>query len=281
MKKVLQDYKIIRLKVLIILPLMILSLTTGCGSDDKIKIGAIQYMNLTEETLAEMRGEMVEAKLIPSNYEYVFFSNMSAMLAALQAGQIAAMSTYEGVADYLVLQNQDLEWVPHESGLVDLFCCAMLKENVALKAEFDAAIQQMRQDGTLTELVKTYISAHVQEEASPHIEMPTFYGADTIKIGVTGDLPKMDYILPDGIPAGFNTAVLAEISRRIGKNFMLVQVDSGARAAALASGEVDVIFWSVFPEGTAGLSAGFDRPDNMIFTVPYFSDRIGYVRLKE
>lgn len=257
-------------------------LMTGCGSEnDKVKIGTIQYMDATEETIAEIRGELVKANLIPSNQEYVFFSNMSTMLAALQSGQIAAMTTYEAVADYLITQNQNLEWKPHESGAVDMFCCAMLEKNVALKDEFDKAIKEMQKDGTLATLVKTYISAHVQEEASPSVEMPTFYDAPVIKIGVTGDLPKMDYVLPDGIPAGFNTAVLAEISRRIGKNFMLVQVDSGARAAALVSGEVDVIFWSVFPKGMEGIPAGYDRPAGMIFTEPYFSDGIGYVRLKK
>ena len=257
-------------------------LMTGCGSEnDKVKIGAIQYMNLTDETIAEIRGEMVQAEVIPEDHEYVFFTNMSSMLAALQAGQIEAFNTYQTVGDYLVTQNQNLEWIPSNRGVVDMFCCAMLEKNVALKDEFDKAIRQMQKDGTLTALVKNYISAHVQEESSPNVDMPTFYDASLIKIGVTGDLPKMDYVLPDGIPAGFNTAVLAEISRRIGKNFMLVQVDSGARAAALASGEVDVIFWSVMPEGMEGIPTGFDRPAGMIFTEPYFSDEIVYVRLKK
>ena len=203
------------------------------------------------------------------------------MLAALQAGQIKAFSTYQTVAEYLVTQNQNFEWMPADKRAVDMFCCAMLEKNVAMKDDFDKAIKEMQKDGKLTALVKTYISAHVQEEASPKVDMPTFYGAPVIKIGVTGDLPKMDYILPNGLPAGFNTAVLAEISRRIEKNFMLVQVDSGARAAALASGEVDVIFWSVFPEGTEGIPAAYDRPEGMIFTEPYFSDEIVYVRLKK
>lgn len=256
-------------------------LMAGCGSEsDKVKIGVIQYMNVTEETLAEIRGEKVKAKQIPSNHEYIFFNNMSTMLAALQAGQIDALSTYETVANYLVTQNQDLEWVTSNSGIIDMFCCAMREEDVALKTEFDEAIKQMRQDGTFTALVKTYISATTHEDTAPSIDMPTFYDAPLIKIGVTGDLPKMDYILPNGIPAGFNTAVLAEISRRIGKNFMLVQVDSGARAAALASGEVDVIFWAVTPEGMDGLPADFDRPEHMIFTEPYFSDAIVHVKLK-
>ena len=203
------------------------------------------------------------------------------MTSALLAGQIDELSTYETVADYLINQNQRLERAPDDNGMIDMFCCALREDEVELKTEFDTAIRAMRQDGTFTRLLKDYMSNINHSVIPKPIEMPTFYDAQTIRIGVTGDLPRMDYIRADGVPAGFNTAVLAEISRHIGKNFMLVQVDSGARAAALASGEVDVIFWSVFPEGINGLSAGFDRPDNMIFTVPYFSDRIGYVRLKE
>ena len=61
---------------------------------------------------------------------------------------------------------------------------------------------------------------------------------------MTGALPPMDYVAADGTPAGFNTAQLAEISQRIGKNIELVVVDSVDRAAALASGTVDAVFWT-------------------------------------
>ena len=109
------------------------------------------------------------------------------------------------------------------------------------------------------------------------VTLPTFYGAETIKIGVTGDLPLLDYIRPDGVPAGFNTAILAEISNRIKKNFVLVQVDSGARVTALSSEKVDVIFWAVVSEDKR--IGDIDRPEGMIFTKPYFSDEIVHVRL--
>ena len=74
--------------------------------------------------------------------------------------------------------------------------------------------------------------------------MPLIEGAETIKVAITGLMPPIDYIAPDGTPAGFNTAVLAEISKRIGKNIELVQVNSLGRATALASGTVDVVFWT-------------------------------------
>ena len=76
------------------------------------------------------------------------------------------------------------------------------------------------------------------------VEIAKIDGAETVRVGVTGDLPPIDYVDEAGIPAGFNTAVLAEISRRTGKNIELVSIDSGARSIALSQGKVDVVFWS-------------------------------------
>lgn len=199
---------------------------------------------------------------------------------ALQSRQIDEMSIYESVAKYFVNHNQNFELMPQEPVLTDIFCCAMREEDAALKKEFDAAILQMSRNGTLSRLVKRYIAEVNFDDTPPIIRMPEFYNKSMIKIGVTGDLPMLDYIRPDGLPAGFNTAVLAEISQIIQKNFVLVQIESGERAIALTSGEVDVIFWAVVPDIKSGIPDDFDRPKGMIFTQPYFSDEIVHVRLK-
>ena len=78
------------------------------------------------------------------------------------------------------------------------------------------------------------------------IEFEQFEG-DPIKVAVTGSLPPMDYVAADETPAGFNTAVLAEIGKLLGKNIELLQVDSVGRALALSQGNVDVVFWTRGP----------------------------------
>lgn len=250
-------------------------LLTGCGADNTIKIGTIKYLNVNEDALIKSYAPTKDA----NQYEPIFFDNISGAVAALQAGQIDELSTYECVGNYLVYQNQNLVSTTNNPVLVDMFCCAMREEDTALKAEFDAAINEMNVDGTLTRLIKTYIHDANHGDNLTAIEMPAFYDDSMIKIGVTGDLPIFDYIRADNTPAGFNTAVLAEISKRIGKNFMLVQVDSGARAVALQSGEIDVIFWVVTPKEDRNLPKDFDKPEGVILTVPYFSDEIVHVKL--
>lgn len=68
--------------------------------------------------------------------------------------------------------------------------------------------------------------------------------AEALLVAVTGDLPPMDYVTTDGQPAGYNVAVLAEVGRRISRNIEFVPISAAARAMALASNQVDVVFWS-------------------------------------
>ena len=267
---------------------------TGCGGDsdnkkssntEELKLGMIRHLNITETLLdnyfekAASRMKQTADMRAP---KHIFFDNMPAMISALQSGQIDKISTYDSVAKYLLAKNAAMEIssdrVPKVS---DSFCCGLREDSADLKSELDAAILKLYADGTLANLVKTYITDIKAYEDLPAVDMPNFDGAETIKVAVTGDLPPLDYISADGKPAGFNTAMLAAISQQIGKNFELVDVDSGARAAALTSGQVDVVFWVAVPLNNTLAPPNCDKPDGMILTEAYFSDEITHVEFKE
>ena len=267
------------MKVLLPALIVALILMTGCGADnDSVRVGTLKYLNVEEATLDKVLDDKVQSGEKKS--KHIFFDNMNSLTAALQSGQIDEMGIYRTVAIYMINNNPNQQWTMSEPVMSNVFCCAMREEDAALKKEFDNAIVTLTKNGTLPKLVKAYVHEFSTSDIPPAIELPTFYGAETIKIGVTGDLPLLDYIRADGLPAGFNTAVLAEISRRLEKNFVLVQIDSGARAIALTSGEVDVIFWAASPKSDENIPADFDKPDGVILTTPYFSDDIVHVRLR-
>lgn len=260
----------------LVLILAVMIFLTGCGSDDDtIKVGTIKYLNITEE---EFNEALHKSGKLPDNRKFFFYENLNTMTAALLAGQIDEMSIYRTVALYLTANHPEHQWEMSSPVVSDSFCCALRTEDLELKKEFDAAIKQITKDGTLTKILKHYLDETVRGVEPSAVELPTIYGAPTLKIGVTGDLPLLDYIQPDGIPAGFNTAVLAEISRIIGKNFVLVQIESGARAIALTSNQVDAIFWAVEPEGNI-LPGNFDKTDGMIFTDHYFTDGVVHIKI--
>ncbi len=174
----------------------------------------------------------------------------------------------------------------------------------------------MKEDGTLDALIGKYIT---DAASDPEPAEFTKTDGETIRVAITGELPPMDYVAPDGTPAGFNTALLAELGRRLNRNIELLQVDSSGRAAALASGTVDLVFWTNGADGrgrggrqTAEEHAAFlaemeqqrtkeqdelmrslnggldyekvrnmDIPDGTISTQPYFNDLMILIGLKK
>ena len=131
----------------------------------------------------------------------------------------------------------------------------------------------MRDDGTLEKLTKQYITDLKVGEEPDAVEIQRFDGADTIKVAITGDLPPLDLVLADGKAAGFNTAVLSEIGKRLQKNIELVQIESAARAAALESGRVDISFWAIVPISEI-IPADADKPAGIILSTPYYRGKI-------
>ena len=257
------------MRKIFLLLLMILTVS-GCGSSgDKqqpIKVGTLTQLNTTPEQAAKYSG----------GGEMNFYDNFNSMQMALSAGNINSIQTYGSVAKYMTANNPDYQ-IDETVSLVDNFCCAMREDDVDLKNAFNAAIEAMKADGTLDALVDKYVT-HFDENPIA-VEIPHIDGAETIRVGITGDLPMLDFVLADGKPAGFNTAVLAEISKRIGKNIELVQIESAARAAALTSGHVDVVFWVVVPADDSNRPKDFDKPEGVAVTAPYYQDVVVNVNL--
>ncbi len=201
---------------------------------------------------------------------------------AIESGDVQEISVYKCVAEYLIAKNDKLEIVPDNalSSIEYSFCFAVLKDNAELKSVLDKAVDEMKSDGTLNKLIDEYIINFDKGKTPPKIEIPVTEGAPMIKVGVTGDLPPLDFMTPDNIPAGFNTALLAEVAKRLGKNIEFVQVETGSRAVALTSKFVDMVFWAVVPFGNSDIPVDIDKPDGLDLSTPYFKDSVAHVKLK-
>ena len=149
-------------------------------------------------------------------------------------------------------------------------------DGAALRDRFNEALNAMKADKTLNHFKTNYI-ANPGVETPEAVQFAKFDGAETIKVAVTGDLPPIDYIAPDGTPAGFNTAMLAELGKRMKVNIQLVQVEAGARAAALSSQRADVVFWF---QVRAGEDVQPDVPKGVILSEAYY-DWTKYLHIRK
>jgi polar amino acid transport system substrate-binding protein len=270
------------------------SMLAGCGPTDDphkssggkpLKLGMLTNMNISEQQQAELMKEAGPRGSFPVNmvYDITYYDNLNSMQMGLESKSIDEMSTYQCVSDYLLARNDkfaqtDFKQVKLEDG----FCCAVREEDKELLEEMNKAISAMKDDGTLDKLVQEYIK-DVKAGEEPHaVELEKAEGRRILKVAVTGDLPPIDLVLADGKPAGFNTAVLSEVGKRLQRNIEIVQVDSGARAAALSGKTVDVIFWAVIPEDKFNVRPkDFDLPKGAATTVPYYKDEIVHLAVKK
>lgn len=270
------------------------ALFTGCGSQstDKpsqdsgkdVQLGMLSHMNTTESNMGDFYNKLVEKAGIKDadKFRPKFYDNLRVMQMAVESGDVTQISLYKCVAEYLVANNDKFEIVPNDAlnKIQDSFCFAVRKDDTQLKADLDKVIGEMKADGSLDKLINEYIINADKKQSPPKIDIPKVEGAPTIKFGVTGDLPPLDYVNADNTPAGFNTALLAEVAKRLGRNIEIVDIETDGRAIALTSKHIDVVFWAIVPFGGGDMPADIDKPEGLELSAPYFKDSVAHIKLK-
>ncbi len=247
-----------------------------------VKIGLLTRQNLSEDKLNSL---LKEKDSSGQAMVVTYYDNLSAMQMGLDAGNIQTMRIYKSVASYLTERDKNVIVKEVADHPMDEFCFGVRKEDETLKADLDRVIAEMKADGTLDKLSKEYVTGLKKGEEPPAVTLPFQPGDVPLRIAVTGDLPPLDLVKADGNAAGFNTAILAEIGKRLKCSIEVVQVASGGRAAALTSKKADVVFWTVVPvekktnNEAVGLKGLFmprdaDVPEGMSLTNPYFTDEL-------
>ena len=269
-------------RLMIMIIMLTVMLTIGCGGEApkegvSVKLGLIRHLNATETQMEELLTRVQEEEGVGVvKYAATYYDSLKLMQMGLESGSVEQMSVYSAVADYLMAQVDNYAAAEDKTlkMLSDDFCLAVRAQDVELKGELDKAISELKADGTLDALIEKYI----KEQETTAVEMPT--GGEVLKVAVTGDLPPLDYVSAEGKAAGFNTALLAELGKRLNRSVEIIAIESGARAAALSSGQVDVVFWVAVPRGD-NMPKDIDAPENIILSEPYFKDDVKHLKLKK
>ena len=268
--------------------LLLLAVSAGvCFAEEaaprKIREGLLVYSNMSTEEYGDFLDVNFSQNLWnlygncnPAYSAYVnpradiheTFESVTEMVMALDAGKVDRIEFPEPVGKYFLRQNNKTgKYVPYWLAQgVNYYLSMGFKEGNKWFEPFNAAIKAMNEDDTLLLLKAKYVD-YVKDDMKL-ITFERFPDAETVKIAVTGDMPPIDYVAADGTPAGFNTALLAEIGRRLKVNIEILSVSAGARAAALSSGRADGVFWFWYDKQT---KTPRDIPAGVSLTEPYYS----------
>ena len=244
-----------------------LVLAVSCSACASVRVGALSKLNVDDSEFGIFQRSTMWTNLSRHSGDdvIVFYDTIMSMLMSLGAGDIDEVDLPGIVGAYVLNSRPDYKISCVVRTKPEYLAFGFLKDkNESLRDEFNEALKAIKDDGTLSALTARYMKVDGLPES---VEFERFPAADTIRVAVTGDLPPIDYVGTDGKAAGFNTALLAEIAKRLKVNIKLVYVNSGSRTAALTSGRADVVFWYQLTEGNA---KQYDVPDSVIVSDAYY-----------
>ena len=267
-----------RVFAIILAGLMLLSLAACGGKDEKGGTGAMDgfvEMDGFAQALQNHYAEKHDIKR-PDNKNY---SNLSAAILDLQNGNIDELVCNKTTGEYILAHNEGFELLSEGRKKETNFSMMTMDSNKEVFDILNNAIVEMKADGTLDSLIENELKSYINSDSEAK-DLPKFDGARTIKIGVTGDLPPMDFVAVNGKAAGFNIALLTEIANRAQVNIELVQIETGARPMALSSNKVDAVFWTKSLTCSECNETFVEEIKGTLVTESYFSDYVTQINLK-
>ena len=237
-----------KLSIVLSMLLVLSLLLSACGKNNTDPI--TKWEDLDGKTLAGFGfaisetefADMMNSALDITLESAVIVPTPAEMALLIQNGQADAGVTHVYNAKYICSRNDDLDYIvggPMAASMV-------FNNGSGLKAEIDQAIATLKENGTIDNLVATWLSDEAMKSDPQPATLETIPGAETIKVGISGVLAPMDYATADGKPGGFNVALIGEISKLLGKNVEFVNIDPESRFLALSSGTIDLFFWNFY-----------------------------------
>ena len=268
-----------RFLAIILAGLMLLSLAACGGKDDNVvKMGVLEASGM-EGLHGGAHDEHMRLDADDTT-ECISYNNLSTALMDLESGKIKAIGLEEYTAKYVAARNENIiVGYPATDCVKTNFSMMTMDSNKEVYDILNNAIVEMKADGTLDKLIESDLKAYIESDPEAK-DLPKFDGARTIKVGVTGDLPPMDFVAANGKAAGFNIALLTEIANRAQVNIELVQIETGARAMALSSGKVDAVFWTKSVTCSECNGEWAEVVEGTLVTESYFSTQTVAIAIK-
>ncbi len=217
-------------------------------------------VSISPEFIREKTGTLPESLL--------FTSTTSVAVSCLLDGSGRTLFTLGPVAEFYAARSETLSAEVFETRAS--LSMLVSKEKQALADRLSAVIRRLKDDGTIVDLYTTWIAGYTEtgrpENAENAPRIPVLASTsdgelpETIRIGVSGTLPLIDYLVEDGVAGGFTTALAAAIASELEVNVQFVSVLPESKVSALLDDRIDVYFWHFL-----------DVPEPCVATEPYLT----------
>lgn len=183
---------------------------------------------------------------------------------ALKQGKIDCVIIDTEPAKVFVEKNNDLK-ILDEPFVDEDYAISIDKSNSALKEEINAALAELKADGTLDLIKKNYAGSDEEKGKTPYespADVDTSNG--TLIMATNAEFPPYEYY-DEGEVVGIDADMARAVADKLGRELKIEDMAFDSIIAAITSGKADI--------GVAGMTVTEDRLKNVDFTESYATSK--------
>jgi len=178
---------------------------------------------------------------------------------ALKQGKIDCVIIDEQPAKAFVEKNDDLTILDEEFALEEYAIC-VAKENADLTAAINTALDELKADGTLDNIIANYIGDDTKGQFQYESPADVDRSNGTLIMATNAAFEPYEFYEGDKI-VGIDAEMAQAVADKLGMELQIEDMEFDSIITAVQSGKADI--------GVAGMTVTEDRLKNIDFTNPY------------
>ena len=231
----------------------------GCGSKKQVEVSSVDDLkDLTIGVQTGTTGDSYASDAVASDSQMKRYNKGADAIQALKTGKIDAVVIDSLPAQKFVDANDDLKiveniWEPEE------YAICLKKGNTELTEKMNAAIKELKEDGTIDSIMDNYIG---DDAGKTPYETPkdADHSKGTLTMATNATFQPYEYYDGDNI-VGIDVDIAQAICDKLGYELKIEDMEFDSILPAVQSGKADF--------GAAGMTVTEDRKSSVDFTDTY------------
>lgn len=186
---------------------------------------------------------------------YLPFEDLMSMSLALRKDQIKGFVCRRSGSEHLLAENPGFRILPGPA-LLDTAAVAFRPEDGLLAGQFNAFLQEIRQNGTLAAMQAKWFGQDGKKHPYPH----NHDAGEPLRVGVEVGQTFFTYVSEDE-EVGFEPELMVRFGEYVGRPVRFVEMTGSGMVPALKSGRVDAL--------VSGITPTLARQRGVLFSQPY------------
>lgn len=258
--------------VIFVLMILMLSAVTGCAGKQNGEEAKSSSVTCVDDLEGKSIGVQIGTigDIYASDYEgdeagttITRFNKGADAVQALKQNKVDCVIIDEQPAKAFIEKNTELAILEEEFAIEDYAIC-IAKENTELKDKINAVLDELKEDGTLADIISNYIGDDTRGK-TPYISPEeTTRTNGTLIMATNVAFPPYEYY-ENGKETGIDVDLSRAIADKLGMELQISDIEFDSIIVAVQSGKADI--------GIAGMTVTEDRLKNIDFTYSYTTSK--------